>query len=131
MRIMLWTGLRMSECLSLRQADLRLTQDPAHPQPEARRTGQQGETGSRGTGARPPGGVADGLEVVPRRERNRPLFGISRLWVSKSMKGAAAQSFMAFSSSVNLWAKSVCRQSSGGWSNAKLDCLLSLTVSSA
>ena len=28
MRIMLWTGLRMSECPSLRRADLRLTQDP-------------------------------------------------------------------------------------------------------
>ena len=28
MRIMLWTGLRVSECPSLRPANLRLTQDP-------------------------------------------------------------------------------------------------------
>ena len=54
------------------------------------------------------------LKSFPRRDRNRPLFGINRLWVSKNRKGAAAESFMAFSSSVNLWVKSICRQSSGG-----------------
>ena len=38
---------------------------PSHPQPEARRTGQQGEAGPRGSTARRPGGVTGGPEVVP------------------------------------------------------------------
>ena len=131
MRIMLWTGLRGSERLSLRPADLRLTQDLPilSLKPDA-----PGNNAKRGREAPVPVHLVESLTDLKsfhRRARNRPLSGINRLWVSRSMKLAAAESFMAFSSSVNLWAKSVCRQSSGGWSSAKLDCLLSLTASSA
>ena len=114
-------------------ADLRLNRDPPilSLKPDV-----PGNNAKRGRDVPVPAHLVESLANLAsfhRRARHRSLFGINRLWVSKNRKGAAAaaESFMAFSSSVNLWAKSVCRQSSGGWSSAKLDCLLSLTASSA
>ena len=83
MRIMLRTGLRVSECLSLRPADLRLTQDPPIL---SLRPDVPGNRAKRGREVPVP---AD-LVSFHRRDRHRPLFDISRQWVSKSMREAAA-----------------------------------------
>ena len=112
-------------------ADLRLNRDPPilSLKPDV-----PGNNAKRGRDVPVPAHLVESLANLAsfhRRARHRSLFGINRLWVSKNRKGAAAESFMAFSSSVNLWVKSICRQSSGGCSNTKLDCLLSLTASSA
>ena len=113
-------------------ADLRLNRDPPilSLKPDV-----PGNNAKRGRDVPVPAHLVESLANLKsfhRRARHRPLFDINRQWVSKNRKAAAAaESFMAFSSFLNLWAKSVCRQSSGGWSSAKLDCLLSSAVSSA
>ena len=50
-RIMLKTGLRVSEALALRRVDLRLDQDPPIIVVAGRLAGQQGSQGPRGPGA--------------------------------------------------------------------------------
>ena len=90
MRIMLRTGLRVSECLSLRPADLRLNQDPPIL---SLRPDVPGNKAKRGREVPVPADLVESLaDLVSfhRKERQRPLFDISRQWVSKSMKEAAA-----------------------------------------
>ena len=48
MRVMLRTGLRVGECLSLRAADLRFNQAPPIISPQARGDGEQEQEGTRG-----------------------------------------------------------------------------------
>ena len=89
MRIMLRTGLRVSECLSLRPADLRLNQDPPIL---SLRPDVPGNKAKRGREVPVPADLVESLADLKsfhRRERNRPLFDISRQWASKSMKEAA------------------------------------------
>ena len=90
MRIMLRTGLRVSECLSLRPTDLRLTQDPPIL---SLRPDVPGNKAKRGREVSVPADLVESLaDLVSfhRRDRHRPLFDISRQWVSKSMKEEAA-----------------------------------------
>ena len=90
MRIMLRTGLRVSECLSLRPADLRLNQDPPIL---SLRPDVPGNKAKRGREVPVPADLVESLADLAsfhRKERQRPLFDISRQWVSKSMKEAAA-----------------------------------------
>ena len=89
LRIMLRTGLRVSECLSLRPTDLRLNQDPPIL---SLRPDVPGNKAKRGREVPVPADLVESLadlQSFHRRERNRPLFDISRQWVSKSMKEAA------------------------------------------
>ena len=89
MRIMLRTGLRVSECLSLQPADLRLNQDPPIV---SLRPDVPGNKAKRGREVPVPADLVESLADLKsfhRRERNRTLFDISRQWVSKSMKEAA------------------------------------------
>ena len=86
MRIMLRTGLRVSECLSLRSEDLRLSQDPPIL---SLRPDVPGNKAKRGREAPVPADLVESLSDLKsfhRRDRHRPLFDISRQWVSKSMK---------------------------------------------
>ena len=86
MRIMLRTGLRVSECLSLRPADLRLNLDPPIL---SLRPDVLGKKAKRGREVPVPADLVESpanLKSFHRRDRNRPLFDISRNWVSKSMK---------------------------------------------
>ena len=90
MRIMPRTGLRVSECLTLRRADLRLNQDlpilslrPYIP----------GDKAKRGREVPVPADLLESLadlKFFHHRDRDWPLFDISRQWVSRSMKEAAA-----------------------------------------
>ena len=48
MRVMLRTGLRVGECLSLRASDLRFNQAPPDHLPQARGDGEQEQEGARG-----------------------------------------------------------------------------------
>ena len=89
MRVMLRTGLRVGECLSLRPADLRLNQDPPIISLRPEVTGNKAK---RGREVPIPTDLASSLaDMVSMRPRDRqlPLFEISRQWVSKSMKEAA------------------------------------------
>ena len=86
MRIMLRTGLRVSECLSLRPADLRLNLDPPIL---SLRPDVLGKKAKRGREVPVPADLVESLANLKsfhRRDWNRPLFDISRNWVSKSMK---------------------------------------------
>ena len=89
MRVMLRTGLRVSECLSLRAADLRLRQDPPIIilRPEV-----TGNKSKKGREVPIPSDLAPHLEAlasIHAKDRTRPLFDMSRQWVSKVMKDAA------------------------------------------
>ena len=89
MRIMLRTGLRVSECLSLRPADLRLNQEPPVL---SLRTDVPGNKAKRGHKMPAPADMVESLADLKsfhRKDRNRPLFNIRRQWVSKGMKEAA------------------------------------------
>ena len=91
MRIMLRTGLRVGECLSLRPEDLRLRQDPPIISLRPEVTGNKSK---RGREVPIPADLASSLaDMVAMRPRDRqfPLFDISRQWVSKSMKEAALE----------------------------------------
>ena len=88
MRIMLRTGLRVSECLSLRPADLRLNLDPPIL---SLRPDVLGKKAKRGREVPVPADLVESLANLKSfhrrdRDRPRPLFDISRNWVSKSMK---------------------------------------------
>ena len=85
--IMLRTGLRVSEALSLRRSDLRLGQDPPviSVRPEA--------PGSKGREVPIPADLLEGLAYLASfhsKDRSRPMLDISRQWVGESMKRAAA-----------------------------------------
>ena len=92
MRVMLRTGLRVSECLSLRPADLRFNQDPPIISLRPEVTGNKSK---RGREVPIPADLAsflsDMVSMRPRNDRQLPLFDISRQWVSKSMKEAAVE----------------------------------------
>ena len=89
-RIMLRTGLRVSEALSLRRADLRLDQKPPviNIRPEA--------PGNKSRKRREVPVPADLLESLAdlasfhAKDRDRPMLDISRQWVGEAMKRAAA-----------------------------------------
>ena len=90
-RIMLRTGLRVSECLSPRPDDIRLRQDPPIISLRPEVTGNKSK---RGREVPIPADLASFLaDLVSMRPRDRqlPLFDISRQWVSKSMKEAAVE----------------------------------------
>ena len=87
--VMLGTGLRIGLCLSLRPR-LRLNRDPPilSLKPDV-----PGNNAKRGRDVQAPADLVESLAnlaSVHRRARHRSLFDISRQWVSKSMKGAAA-----------------------------------------
>ena len=91
MRVMLRTGLRVGECLSLRPADLRLNQDPPIISLRPEVTGNKSK---RGREVPIPEDLMESLgdlASVHAKDRTRPLFDISRQWVSKSMKEAALE----------------------------------------
>ena len=72
MRVMLRTGLRIGECLSLRSADLRLTQDP--PIISLRRE-VTGNKSKRGRDVPIPAGLVEslgGLASIHAKNRRRP-----------------------------------------------------------
>ena len=72
MRIMLRTGLRVSECLSLRPADLRLSQDP--PISSLRRE-VTGNKSKRGRDVPIPAGLVESLgdlALIHAKNRGRP-----------------------------------------------------------
>ena len=89
MRIMLRTGLRVSECLSLCPVDLRLSQAPPII---SLRADVEGNKGKKGREVPIPADLVESLgdlASMHAKDRHRPLFDISRQWVSKSMKEAA------------------------------------------
>ncbi len=88
-RIMLRTGLRVSEALSLRHSDLRLNQNPPvlSVRPEA-----PGNKARKGREVPVPGDLLEslaGLASFHSKECSRPMLDISRQWVGESMKRAA------------------------------------------
>ena len=88
-RIMLRTGLRVSEALSLRRSDLRLNQDlpVISVQPEA-----PGNKSRKGREVPVPADLLEGLADLASfhsKDRSRPMLGISRRWVGEAMKRAA------------------------------------------
>ena len=92
MRVMLRTGLRVSECLSLRPADLRFNQDPPIISLRPEVTGNKAKRGREvPIPADLASSLSDMVSMRPRNDRQLPLFDISRQWVSKSMKEAAAE----------------------------------------
>jgi integrase/recombinase XerD len=91
MRIMLRAGLRVSECLSLCAADLRLSQDPPiiFLRPEVTENKSK-----KGREVPIPADLVESLgdlASIHAKDRRKPLFDISRQWVSKSMKEAAVE----------------------------------------
>ena len=91
MRIMLRAGLRVSECLSLCAADLRLSQDPPiiFLRPEVTENKSK-----KGREVPIPADLVESLgdlASIHAKDRRKPLFDISRQWVSKSMKEAAIE----------------------------------------
>ena len=90
MRIMLRTGLRVSECLSLCPADLRLSHDPPII---SLRPDVEGNKAEKGREVPVPAdmveSLVESLASKHAKKRHRPIFDISRQWVSKSMKEAA------------------------------------------
>ena len=91
MRVMLRTGLRVGECLSLRPADLQLHQDPPIISLRPEVTGSKAKRGREVT---IPADLAPSLaDMVSMHQRDchQTLFEICRQWVSKSMKEAALE----------------------------------------
>ena len=82
-RIMIRTGLRVSEALSLRRTDLRLGQDPPviNVRPEA--------PGNKARKVPVPADLLEGLAYLASfhsKDRSRPMLDISRQWIGESMK---------------------------------------------
>ena len=71
MRVMLRTGLRVGECLSLRAADLRFNQDPPIISLRPEVTGNKSKKGPRGPHPRRPGGEPGGPGVGPRERQGQ------------------------------------------------------------
>ena len=90
MRVMLRTGLRVGECLSLRPADLRLRRDPPIISLRPEVTGNKAKKGREIPIPTDLVGHLETLASTHAKDREKPLFDISRQWVSKSMKEAAA-----------------------------------------
>ena len=89
MRVMLRTGLRVGECLSLRAADLRFNQAPPIISLRPEVTGNKSKKGRE---VPIPDDLVESLgdlASVHAKDRARSLFDVSRQWVSKSMKEAA------------------------------------------
>ena len=89
-RIMLRTGLRVSEALSLRRSDLRLNQDPPviSIRPEV-----PGNKARKGREVPVPADLLQSLADLASfhsKDRDRPMLDITRQWVGESMKRAAA-----------------------------------------
>ena len=89
-RIMLRTGLRVSEALSLRRTNLRLNQDPPviSVRPEA-----PGNKPRKGREAPIPADLLESLADLASfhsKERSRPMLDTCRQWVGEAMKRAAA-----------------------------------------
>ena len=94
MRVMLRTGLRIGECLSLRSADLRLTQDPPIISLRPEVTGNKSKKGCE---VPIPDDLLESLgdlASIHAKDRQRPLFDVTRQWVSKSMKAAALEAVL-------------------------------------
>ena len=89
MRVMLRTGLRVGECLSLRPADLRLRRDPPIISLRPEVTGNKAKKGREIPIPTDLVGHLEALASTHAKDRQKPLFDISRQWVSKSMKEAA------------------------------------------
>ena len=86
-RIMLRTGLRVSEALSLHRNDLRLNQDPPviSVRPDV--------PGNKGREVPIPADLVESLADMASfhsKDRRQTMLGISRQWVAESMKRAAA-----------------------------------------
>ena len=91
-RIMLRTGLRVSEALSLRRSDLRLGQKPPvmSIRPEA-----PGNKARKGREVPVPADLLESLADLASfhaKDRDRPMLDISRQWVGEAMKRAARNS---------------------------------------
>ena len=89
MRVMLRTGLRVGECLSLRPADLRLRRDPPIISLRPEVTGNKAKKGREIPIPTDLVGHLEALVSTHAKDRQRPIFDISRQWVSKSMKEPA------------------------------------------
>ena len=90
-RIMLSTGLRASEALSLRRSDLRLNQDPPVISVRADAPGNKARKGRE---MPIPADLLEGLAdpaSFHSKDRSRPMLDISRQWVEESLKRAAAE----------------------------------------
>ena len=88
-RVMLRTGLRVGECLSLRAADIRLNQDPPIISLRPEVTGNKSKKGREVPIPEDLLESLGDLASIHAKDRQRPLFDVSRQWVSKSMKEAA------------------------------------------
>ena len=91
MRVMLRTGLRVGECLSLTGADLRFNQAPPIISLRPEVTGNKSKKGRE---VPIPDDLVESLgdlASIHAKDRQRPLFDVSRQWVSKSMKEAAVK----------------------------------------
>ena len=91
MRVMLRTGLRVSETLSLRPAAPRLSQDPPIISLRPEVTGNKSK---RGREVPIPDDLVEHLVDLASsraKDRHRTLLDVSRQWVSKSMKEAAVE----------------------------------------
>ena len=91
MRVMLRTGLRVGECLSLRPADLRLSQAPPIISLRPEVTGNKAKKGREVPIPADLVGHLEALASIHAKDRHRPLFDVSRQWVSKSMKESAVE----------------------------------------
>ena len=88
-RIMLRTGLRVSEALSLRRSDLRLNQNPPviSIRPEV-----PGNKARKGREVPIPADLLQSLADLASlhfKDRDRPMLDITRQWVGETMKRAA------------------------------------------
>ena len=90
-RIMLRTGLRVSEALSLRRSDLVLNRDPPVISVRADAPGNKARKGRE---VPIPTDLLESLADLASfhsKERNRPMLDISRQWVGEAMKRAAVE----------------------------------------
>ena len=90
-RIMLRTGLRVSEALALRRVDLRLDQDPPIIVVQ---TDSPGNKARRGREVPVPADLVESLRDLASfhsKDRYQPMLNLSRQWVGQVMKDTAAQ----------------------------------------
>ena len=90
-RIMLKTGLRVSEALALRRVDLRLDQDPPIIVVRGRLAGQQGRKGRE---VPVPADLVESLRDLASfhsKDRYQPMLDLSRQRIGQVMKDAAVQ----------------------------------------
>ena len=88
-RIMLRTGLRVSEALALRRVDLRFERDPPII---LVRADSPGNKARRGREVPVPADLLESLRDLASfhsKDRDRPMLDITRQWVGESMKRAA------------------------------------------